>query len=72
MAHIEKSINKMFNDKINELGEMMRPEIKGDVINMLTEARQECVKETIFEIKKGFISLTAHIDKTVDNPYEDQ
>ena len=54
--------------KIEDIVELVRPEIKGELYKLLKELRDETIKQTVFEFKKGMDSLTVHIEKHIVKP----
>ena len=60
------------NALIDEIVEMVRPEVNGEVLRKLKTVRDESIQETIFELTKGVSSLIAHIEKSVDKPLKDK
>ncbi len=54
------------DEKINNLVEMAKPEMKGLYLKLLTELRDDIIQQTIFEFTKGMDSMVAHIGKEIN------
>lgn len=57
--------------EILSIVELVRPDIKGEMLKRLRNLRNITIEQTIFEFSKGMDSLKAHIEKHVDRPLKD-